>query len=153
MRGWLVADIDAMPKVSSQGPVQGPPLVAELPGPLAVFDEAAVSITAASPPCHRGAAFSGGLHGGGTGFKLEGECHALARRGCCTDLNRLVNTTSRRLCPPPDEDYSPIEVGSSRVDAPGVVELGTGDRTRSGVVDAAARLGFEYSLVDEGWEA
>ena len=38
---WSVADIDAMPKVSSQGPVQGPPLVAELrKGLFAVLTEA-----------------------------------------------------------------------------------------------------------------
>ena len=72
------------------------------------------------------------------------------------DLNGLVNSDMiAGLCPPPDEglfaDRSWIKPGRC---AWRWWSLGTGnpDQERA-VVDAAARLGFEYSLVDEGWEA
>jgi alpha-glucosidase len=68
----------------------------------------------------------------------------------------LVNTDLiASLCPPPGEelfaDQSWIKPGRC---AWRWWSLGTGDPDQErAVVDAAARLGFEYSLVDEGWEA
>ena len=156
---WLVADIDAMPKVSSQGPVQGPPLVAELPrGLFAVLTEAAVfNYSGLRFRAIGGRRFQADFTEGDKGFKMEGEIVTPWRVVVVApDLNRLVNTDMLAgLCPPPDEglfaDRSWIKPGRC---AWRWWSLGTGDPDQErAVVDAAARLGFEYSLVDEGWEA
>jgi alpha-glucosidase len=156
---WLVADIDAMPKVSSQGPVQGPPLVAELPGGLfAVLTEAAVfNYSGLRLRAIGGRRFQADFTEAGIGFRLEGEIVTPWRVVVIApDLNRLVNTdTITSLCPAPDEGLFPNQSWIK----PGRCgwrwwSLGTGDPDQErAVVDAAARLGFEYSLVDEGWEA
>jgi alpha-glucosidase len=156
---WLVADIDAMPKVSSQGPVQGPPLVAELPGGgYAVLTEAAVfNYSGLRLRAVGGRRFQANFTEGGQGFKLEGEILTPWRVVIIApNLNELVNTDLiASLCPPPDEklfaDQSWIKPGRC---VWRWWSLGTGDPDQErAMVDAAARLGFEYSLVDEGWEA
>lgn len=155
---WLVADIDAMPKVSSQGPVQGPPLVVELAGgAYAVLTEAAVfNYSGLRFRAIGQRRFQADFTEGGKGFSLEGDIVTPWRVVIIApNLNGLVNTDMiAGLCPPPDEglfgDRSWIKPGRC---AWRWWSLGTGnpDQERA-VVDAAARLGFEYSLVDEGWE-
>jgi alpha-glucosidase len=156
---WLVADIDAMPKVSSQGPVQGPPLVAELPtGLFAVLTEAAVyNYSGLRLRAIGGRRFQADFTEGSQGFKLEGEIVTPWRVVIIApNLNGLVNSDLiASLCPPPDEglfaDQSWIKPGRC---VWRWWSLGTGDPDQErAMVDAAARLGFEYSLVDEGWEA
>jgi len=156
---WSVADIDAMPKVSSQGPVQGPPLVAELrKGLFAVLTEAAVfNYSGLRLRAIGGRRFQADFTEGNKGFKLEGEIVTPWRVVVIApDLNGLVNSDLiSSLCPPPDArlfaDQSWIKPGRC---AWRWWSLGTGDPDQErAVVDAAARLGFEYSLVDEGWEA
>ena len=155
---WLVTDIDAMPKVSSQGPVQAPPLVAELPGgAYAVLTEAAVfNYSGLRLRAIGRRRFQADFTEGDKGFKIEGEIVTPWRVVIIApDLNGLVNTDLiASLCPAPDEGLFPNQSWIK----PGRCawrwwSLGTGNPAQErAVVDAAARLGFEYSLVDEGWE-
>ena len=155
---WMSATIDEMPTVSRQGPVQGAPLVMELPeGGYAVVSEAAVfnysgmRLRAAG---HR--RFEADFTEGKKGFALTGEILSPWRVVILAkDLDQLVNqTVIANLAPPPDpalfKDTTWIRPGSCvwRWQLQGA---GT-PRDQRGFADDAARLGYPYLLVDDGWE-
>ena len=155
---WTNAPIAAMPSVSKMGPMQGPPLVAELSaGGFALLSEAAdfnysgLRLRAARRNTFQ-ADFSEGAHG----FELQEDIVTPWRAVVVArDLNALVNTTLiNNLVPAPDPglfaDASYIRPGRSvwRWQLRGTGSVAN----QKEYADFAAQLGYEYSLVDEGWE-
>ena len=155
---WMRTEVEQLPTISKQGPVQCPPLVVELPaGGYALLSEAALfnysGLRLRAVGQRRVVAdFTEGTNG----FALDGEIVTPWRVVIAVpNLDALVNSDLlHNLCPPPDPglfaDRSWIKPGRC---AWRWWSLGTGNPAQErAVVDAAARLGFEYSLVDEGWE-
>jgi alpha-glucosidase len=145
--------------ISEQGPIQTPPLVVELPR-RAGFE----LVTEANLENYSGMRLRAVGHRklevdfteGGKGFEVTGELTTPWRvTMLCRDLNCLVNNTLiENLNPPPDpilfRDTSYIHEGRfvwrymSR-------ETGSPSQEAE-FVDFAAALGYEYTLVDDGWK-
>ena len=155
---WMAADIAEMPGISRQGPVQGPPLVAELPvGGYAALTEAA---------CFNYSGMRLKAVGGGrfqanfseqAGFDLDGEIVTPWRVIIlASDLDGLVNqTVVQNLAPPPDPELfrdpswlRPPGWAVWRWQLQGAGQLDD----QKGFVRDAAKLGFPYTMVDDGWE-
>lgn len=156
---WTPVDLAALPSISSEGPVQAPPLVIELPGGgYTVLLEAALANYSGMrlrAVGHRRVQVD--FTEGETGFVIEG-CITTPWRVtlACPDLNGLVNSDIlTNLNPPPDPglfaDQSFIKLGrvTWRWWSSGT---GTPEQERQ-YVDYAHALGFEHSLIDDGWEA
>lgn len=155
---FISAPLGKLPSVSPQGPVQCPPLVAELPG-----DRGYALITEAYLENYSGlrlraigdSTLQADLADGPKGFPIAGNIITPWRVTILSpDLNGLVNTDIiSALNPPPDarlfRDRSYIKPGRSvwRWWSKGT---GSPDEERA-MIDDAAALGFEYSLVDDGW--
>ncbi|NEW78353.1 MAG: glycoside hydrolase family 97 protein [Gelidibacter sp.] len=155
---WLSSDISKMPTVSKMGPVQGLTLTCELPnGVYALVGEAALyNYSGMRLEAIGDNTFKANFSEGEKGFEIEGEivtpwrCVLLAN-----DLNGLVNNTLvASLNPKPDErlfaDMSWIKPGK----AAWYWWSGKGSSfdAEKRTVDNAVKLGFEYTMVDEGWE-
>lgn len=155
---WISGDLEAMPTISKQGPVQGPPLVVELParsGYVLLTEAALTHYSGLRLRAIGRRAFQADFTEGKAGFTVDGEILTpwrvviLAR-----DLNALVNSDLvSNLNPAPDpelfSDPSFIKPGRSvwRWWSKGT---GTPAEERQ-FVDYAAELGFEYSMIDAGW--
>lgn len=155
---WFSADISQMPTISKMGPIQGLTLTCELPnGGYALLAEAALfNYSGMRLEAIGNNIFRANFTEGAKGFEIEGEivtpwrCIVLA-----DDLNSLVNNTLvPSLNPKPDgklfTDMSWIKPGKAAWywwsgKTP------TFDAERR-TVNNAAKLGFEYTMVDEGWE-
>jgi len=157
---WIRADAEALHTVSSQGPVQGSPLVVELPnggGYAAVLEAALYDYSGMRLEAIGDRTVRANFTEGDAGFRVEGAVTTPWRVTLVSpDLNGLVNSDLlTNLNPPPSEalfpDSSYIRPGRS---AWRWWSLGTGTPEQErAVVDQAAALGFEYTTVDEGWEA
>ena len=155
---WMSAGIDEMPTVSKQGPVQGAPLVVELPrgGYAAVSESAVFNYSGMRLRAIGRRRFQADFTEGKDGFELNGKIVTPWRAVILAkDLNELVNqTVIPNLAPSPDptlfKDTTWIRPGSCvwRWQLQGV---GT-PRDQREFADDAARLGYPYLLVDEGWE-
>lgn len=153
---WLRAPLAAMSRVSKMGPVQGLPLVGELPrGGYVVLTEAA---------CWNYSSLRCKAVGSNTflasladdSFVLRDEIVTPWRVVLCVqDLNAMVNSTLvNNLAPAPDArlyaDTSYIKPGRS---VWRWWSSGTGSpQEERAYVDHAVELGYEYTTVDEGWE-
>lgn len=155
---WISADISQMPSVSIMGPVQGLTITCEMPNggfvllaEAALFNYSGMRLEAVGDNTFR-ANFSEGEKG----FDIEGEvitpwrCILMA-----DDLNELVNNTLvSSLNPKPEEslfeDPDWIKPGKSTWYWWSGKYSTFEEEIRT--VDNAAKLGFEYSMVDEGWE-
>ncbi|SDC90631.1 alpha-glucosidase [Paenibacillus sp. UNCCL117] len=156
---WVRTGAEKLHTVSSQGPVQGTPLVVELPGDrgYAVICEAALYNYSGM----RLAAMGDGIvkadfTEGTEGFRLSGEVVTPWRVTLLSpDLNGLVNSDLlTNLNPEPDaalfEDQSYIRPGRS---VWRWWSRGTGSfEEEKAMIDHAEALGYEYTTVDEGWE-
>jgi len=155
---WMSAGIDEMPSISKMGPVQGAPLVIELPSggyaaisESAVFDYSGMRLRAIGQR-----RFQADFTEGTNGFQLAGEILTPWRAVILSSgLDGLVNqTVIPNLAPSPDSrlfaDTAWIQPGNCvwRWQLQGV---GTPADQR-GFADDAARLGYPYQLVDDGWE-
>lgn len=156
---WMPVAVDALPGVSPQGPIQGAGITLELPdhGGYAVLSEAALAnysgmrLEAVGDRTVR-ANFAEGA----AGFALSGPIVTPWRvTVTAADLNGLVNSDLlASLSPPPDPalfaDRAWIRPGRAvwRWLSSGT---GTLAQERSSV-DYAALMGYEYVLVDNGWE-
>jgi alpha-glucosidase len=159
---WVSAPLTNLCRVSPQGPVQTMPLVAELPEErgYALVTEAALTgysgLRLLAEP-------DGSLRGVFTekeGFPLEGGIVTPWRVVLLAkDLNALVNSDLvASLNPPPDPEL----FGASDWTAGGrsVWSWWQGDEAtfmtvegEKRMIDCAARLKFEFTTLDEGWEA
>jgi alpha-glucosidase len=151
--------VDNLPSISEQGPVQTAPLVIELPN-----DDGFELITEAALANYSGMRLRAigdrklqvDFTEGSKGFDINGALITPWRvTMLCRDLACLVNNTlTENLNPPPDSnlfrDASYIHEGRfvwrymSR-------ETGTPSEEAE-FVDFAAALGYEYTLVDDGWK-
>lgn len=156
---WTVADIRKMPSVSPQGPVQGAPLVAELPsgGYAALTEAACFNYSGMRLRAVGDCRFQADFTEGKAGFELDGEIVTPWRVVIlASDLNALVNqNVVQNLAPAPD----PSLFGDpSWIRPPGWSVWrwqlqGAGQPSdQKGFVDDAVKLGFRYTLVDDGWE-
>lgn len=155
---WVCAKLEAMPSVSSQGPVQGLPLVVELPddGGYVVVSEAALF-------CYSGlrleAIGNGRFAANFTekdGFDLQNTIVTPWRVLQFSQvLNGLVNShLVARLC----RECDPVLFEDTTYIRPGRSvwrwwSKGTGTPADElALVQQAAKLGFEYTTIDDGWE-
>ena len=117
---WMSAGIDQMPTISKQGPVQGAPLVVELPtgGYAAISESAVFNYSGMRLRAVGQRRFLADFTEGTNGFELNGEIVTPWRVVILAkDLNELVNqTVVPNLAPPPDSqifaDPSWIRPGS-----------------------------------------
>ncbi|MFE5321550.1 glycoside hydrolase family 97 catalytic domain-containing protein [Paenibacillus sp. NPDC056579] len=156
---WIRAGAGELHTVSSQGPVQGSPLVVELPEErgYAVICEAALYNYSgmrleAVGDCTVKANFTEGQEG----FRLTGEVVTPWRVTLLSpDLNGLVNSDLlTNLNPPPDPALFPEQ---SYIRSGRSVwrwwSRGTGSfEEEKAMIDHAEALGYEFTTVDEGWE-
>ncbi len=157
---WTHTSIDSLPVISSSGPVQGKPLVMQLP------DRSYVVITEAALYGYSGMRLEA------TGNRTvqvnftEGELGFEAQGGQFTpwrvvmyagDLNSLVNNNMiAALNPRPDKslynDVSYIRPGKAVWSWITRKENYMQPDEEKRFIDAAAALKFNYTLLDEGWE-
>ena len=151
--------VDNLPSISQQGPIQTAPLVVELP-----HGDGFELVTEANLANYSGMRLRAignrklqvDFTEGSKGFEINGALTTPWRvTMLCRDLGCLVNNTlTENLNPPPDpilfRDTSYIHEGRfvwrymSR-------ETGT-PAQEAEFVDFAAALGYEYTLVDDGWK-
>ncbi|MCL3779279.1 alpha-glucosidase [Prolixibacteraceae bacterium JC049] len=155
---WLSADISEMPSVSSMGPIQGLTLTCHLSnkcylllGEANLFNYSGMRLKAIG---------NNTLRSNFTeqkGFKQEGDittpwrCIAFA-----ADLNSLVNNSLiPALNPKPDSklfaDKSWIKPGKATWFWWAGNEATYHDEKT--MIDCASKLGFKYTMVDDGWES
>jgi len=155
---WIAADVDALPTISSQGPVQAPPLVVELAsgGYLAISEAALTEYSGMRLRAIGNRTVRADFTEGDAGFSLDGAITSPWRVTLATtDLNALVNSDIwTNLNPPPDPDLYP-DLSWIRT---GPVtwrwwSSGTGNPDQEQeFIDCASRLGWKFTLVDDGWE-
>lgn len=156
---WITTEVENLPTISSQGPVQAPPLVVELPGGgYAALTEAALTEYSGLRLRAIGdRTVQADFWEGQAGFPVQGPFTTPWRVTLLSeDLDGLVNSdVLTHLNPPPAEGFYPdldfIRPGRSvwRWWSSGT---GTFEQERE-YVDHAVALGFEHTLVDDGWEA
>ena len=159
---WQSTTVDSLPIVSLQGPIQGKPLVVQLK------NDTYMALTEAALSNYSGLRFNAigsrrlqvNFTEGKAGFSIRGEIKTPWRVVIyAKDLNALVNTNIiTSLNPAPDKKLYPqtsyIKPGRS------VWSWLTRNKesdymqpaSEMAFIDAAQQLGFEYSMIDEGWE-
>jgi alpha-glucosidase len=157
---WQYTPIDQLRTVSAQGPIQGKPLVLALPGKqYAVITEAALyNYSGMRLKAIGNHTLQVNFTEGDTGFVVKGPLVTPWRTILyARNLNELVNNhVIEQLNPAPD----PALFADTRYIKPGrsVWSWITRDEhymepaEETRFIDAAAQLGFEYTLIDEGWE-
>lgn len=156
---WLHTDIDLLPTVSQQGPIQGPPLVVELPADqgFAVLTEAALyNYSGMRLQATGQRKLQANFTEGAAGFDIQGAVITPWRVTLlANNLDALVNSDLiANLNPAPDPqlfaDTSYIKPGRATWRW---WSKNTGNPAEEKqFIDYAHRLGFEYSLIDDGWK-
>ncbi|WP_161554829.1 glycoside hydrolase family 97 protein [Ereboglobus luteus] len=169
---WMRAEWGELPKISKAGPVQCPPLVVELPAIRAgekadgwlVFTEAGLRNYSGMRLRASGRADGGGVSTiadfteGADGFFVEGDVVSPWRVvKFARSLDSLVDTTDLLEALSPAADAALFANSDAWVRS-GRVTWHWWSKRRAGtpaeethMMECAAKLGFEYSLVDEGW--
>lgn len=158
---WLQTDITDLHRVSppSTGPAQGTPLVCELPdghGYVAITKAALSNYSGMRLRPIGNRTVAANFAEGDTGFDVDGEIVTPWRVTLlANDLNDLVNSDLiGNLNPRPDEklfkDRDYILTGRC-VWSWETLGLGTPETQRT-FIDLAAEIGFEFSLIDDGWK-
>ncbi len=156
---WTNATTEEMPTISSQGPIQGTPLVFELPN-----DGGYATITKAALYNYSGMrleaigkkTFKANFTEGDKGFYVEGDVVTPWRVTLLADnLNELVNSNViTNLNPAPDaeifKDTTYIKPGRSVWSWMSSHVIEKNDQKK--YVDKANELAFEYSIIDDGWK-
>ncbi|MFG0290193.1 MAG: glycoside hydrolase family 97 catalytic domain-containing protein, partial [Rhodopirellula sp. JB044] len=156
---WLATDIDNLANASPVGPVQGTPVVLELP-----FNLGFAAITKAATYSYSGMRLKAigqrtlvaDFTEGNSGFDVEGTIVTPWRvTMLADDLDELVGSDLiKNLNPRPDEelfaDTSYIRPGRT-VWSWETLGLGTPETQRE-FIDLAAEMGFEYTTIDDGWK-
>lgn len=157
---WTHTSIDSLPVISSSGPVQGKPLVMQLP------DKSYVVITEAALYDYSGMRLEAAgnrtvqvnFTEGDEGFEVQGGQFTPWRVVMyARDLNSLVNNRMiTALNPRPDRslynDVSYIQPGKAVWSWITRKENYMQPEEEKRFIDAAAALKFNYTLLDEGWE-
>ncbi|AQQ72482.1 Retaining alpha-galactosidase precursor [Limihaloglobus sulfuriphilus] len=155
---WLKTNAENLHKVSPKGPIQGPPLVVELPdnkGYMLISEAALYNYSGMRLKSLPGRIVQANFTEGSAGFRVDGTITSPWRAAVIVkELNGLVNSDLiSNLNPDPDpklfSDTSYIKPGRS---VWRWITLGTGTpEEEMDFVDYAAELGFEYTIVDDGW--
>lgn len=157
---WLNTTPDQLPTISSQGPIQGKPLVLELPGKkYMVITEAALhNYSGMRLKAIGGNKVQVNFTEGEAGFAVNGKLESPWRVILfARSLNELVNNKIiENLNPLPD----PALFRNASWIKPGISVWSWITRKENYMepaeerrfVDAAASLNFQYSLIDDGWE-
>jgi len=155
---WISTDIEKLPTISGQGPVQAAPLVIQPPsgGYLLVTEAALANYSGLRLRAVGNNRVQADFFEQAAGFDVAGPVTTPWRVTFIDDtLNALVNTDIlQNLNPPPDPklfaDTSYIHPGRA---VWRFWSRSTGSPLQEkAFVDYAARLGFEYTLVDDGWK-
>lgn len=157
---WQHTTISQLSTVSEQGPIQGKPLVIELPQKkYAVITEAALyNYSGMRLKASPNGSLQVNFTEGDTGFVVKGKLVTPWRTILYADnLNALVNNhVIENLNPRPDSrlfaDITYIKPGKSVWSWITRNEHYMEPAEEARFIDAAATLGFEYTLLDEGWE-
>jgi alpha-glucosidase len=156
---FIKVDAQQLSTVSSQGPVQGTPMVIELPdgqGYAAIMEAALYHYSGMRLEATGDRAVQANFTEGSAGFQMEGDILTPWRVTLYSpDLNGLVNCdllTNLNPSPSP-ELFSETEYIKPGRSVWRWWSLGTGtpDQERE-MIDCAEELGFEYTTIDEGWE-
>jgi alpha-glucosidase len=157
---WQQTTIEKLPKVSSQGPIQGKPLVIELPSKqYALLTEAALyHYSGMRLEATGNRSVQVNFTEGKQGFIINGTCITPWRVLLYAhELNALVNNhVIEHLNPLPDKtlfattDY--IKPGKSVWSWITRQDDYMQPSAEMKFIDAAAALHVEYTLLDEGWE-
>jgi alpha-glucosidase len=155
---FISAEVDNLPHVSSQGPIQMAPLLIEVQkhGYELITEAALANYSGMRLEAIGDRKLRVNFTEGSQGFDVDGFLQTPWRVILLAkDLNELVNSDLiTNLNPPPDpmlySDTSYIRPGRS-VWRWWSRETGTPEQEME-FVDYAASLGFEYTLVDDGWD-
>lgn len=157
---WQYTTIEKLPAVSSQGPIQGKPLVVELPTKkYMILTEAALyAYSGMRMKAIGNNTLQVNFTEGKAGFAVNGKlCTPWRVIGYANNLQELVNNKIiENLNPAPDAalfaqtDY--IKPGKSVWSWITRNEHYMEPAEEQRFIDAAAALQFEYTLLDEGWE-
>lgn len=160
---WQRTAIDSLPNISSQGPIQGKPLIVELPdGGYVMFSEAGLYN-------YSGMRFKAtgkrrlevNFTEEADGFTVNGDVITPWRViGYAKDLNALVNTDIiTNLNPAPDDKLyaETAYIKPGRAVWSWLTQHKEKDymlpNSEKKFIDSAQKLGFEFTLIDEGWES
>jgi alpha-glucosidase len=155
---WISAGISKMEKISSSGPIQGLPLMVDLAnlGYMFISEVANYNYSGLRLKAIGNNSFEANYINQ-KGFEFEGDVVTPWRIVAYEEnLNDLVNSTIvTDLAPNPDSelyaDLSYIKPGKC---VWSWITVGVGSpKEEMKNIDNAKKLNFEYSLVDDGWEA
>jgi alpha-glucosidase len=157
---WQSTRIEQLPSVSSQGPIQGKPLVIELPTKkYMVLTEAALNdYSGMRLKAIGNNTLQVNFTEGNTGFSVQGKLRTPWRVILyANNLNELVNNqVIESLNPKPDArlfaDRSYIKPGIAVWSWITRNEHFMEPAEEIKFIDAAATLQFQYTMIDEGWE-
>ncbi len=157
---WTHTTVDSLPVISPTGPVQGKPLVLELPGRsyMAITEAALYNYSGMRLEATGNRMVQVNFTEGNAGFHVDaGQLTPWRVIMYATDLNSLVNNGMiRALNPQPDaslyRDVSYIRPGKAVWSWITRKENYMQPAEEKRFIDAAAALKFDYTLLDEGWE-
>ncbi|QEC43193.1 glycoside hydrolase family 97 protein [Pseudobacter ginsenosidimutans] len=158
---WMSTTPDRLPSVSSQGPIQGKPLVAEFPGNkyMVITEAALYGYSGMRLKAIGGNAVQVNFTEGESGFAVNKRLQTPWRVVLfARSLDELVkNKIIENLNPLPDQN---VFADQSWI-KPGISVWSWITRNEENYmqpaeemkfIDAAAELNFQFSLIDEGWE-
>lgn len=157
---WMHTSVDSLPVISSSGPVQGKPLVMELPGKgyMVITEAALYDYSGMRLEAMGNGKVQVNFTEGDEGFEVQGGQFTPWRVVLyAADLNSLVNNpVIEALNPRPDKtlfhDVSWIQPGKAVWSWISRKENYMQPDEEKRFIDAAAKLHFNYTLLDEGWE-
>jgi alpha-glucosidase len=151
--------VDRLPTISPQGPIQIAPIIVEMTnhrGYTLITEAALANFSGMRLRALPSRTLQVDFTEGPTGFLVQGPIATPWRvTMLCPDLNCLVNSTlTENLNPPPDPALFP----DTTYIRPGRAvwrfmsrQTGTPEQEQQ-FVDYAAALGYEYTIVDDGWK-
>ncbi|MCM2373561.1 glycoside hydrolase family 97 protein [Aporhodopirellula aestuarii] len=156
---WLSTDVGELHRVSPVGPIQGTPIILELPRQIgyAVITKAATyNYSGMRLRATSNRTLVADFTEGEKGFDVEGTIVTPWRvTMLADDLNELVNSDLiKNLNPPPDAKlFTDVDYIKSGRTVWSWETLGLGDpTTQRRFIDLAAEMGFEYTTIDDGWK-
>jgi alpha-glucosidase len=158
---WQQTRLDSLDKISPTGPVQGKPLVVQLPNQQYLFiTEAALYNYSGMRLKARGNSLAADFTEGDTGFYVNSPAGSFTPWrviGWAANLDGLANQhIVAALNPAPDKklfkntDY--IKPGKSAWSWISRDKNYLDPSVEKKIIDAAAQLHYDYTLIDDGWE-
>ncbi len=158
---WQQTRLDSLDKISPTGPVQGKPLIVQLPGPQYLFiTEAALYNYSGMRLRARKNSLLVDFTEGEAGFYVNSPAGSFTPWrviGWAADLDGLANQcVVAALNPAPDKklfkNTNYIKPGKSAWSWISRDENYLDPANEKKIIDAAAQLHYDYTLIDDGWE-